>query len=548
MDIKAIVESLVQADLSPAQRRLDKQEASFITQLSALGQIKSSLAKLQTSLTKLSDLAQFYTLKSSISDDSVFSTTINENNAAAGNYQIEVQQLATRQNLASIAFSNSSDTIGSGSITIDFGAYSADNSTFTLNPDKESVTINIVSGSDNLLAIKDAINRSGAGIQANIVQDSQGARLTLTSPETGEDLAMRISVVDDDGINNDASGLSVLAYDPTVGTMSLTQTVAAQNSEVKINGLLLTQNSNQLKDAIAGVTINLKKAQPGSLVDLKIENDKTKLTGLVNDFIKQYNDTMATINALSGYDPVAKKGGLLQSDAGVRALKLNLSKLIGEPLTGTNNPFRTLTDIGIKTNENGQLVMDEKKFNTALESNYDAIGVLFAKTATTTDSNVHIKTVGSQVKAGSYDLILDSFTPGSILSGTIGGVHATSTDGITLSGTGTFRGLSVEILAGSTGNRGQIQVSDGLATKFNNLLTNYLDEKSGDFATRANQLNKRLETIGDAREQLTFRASMLAKRYTRQFVGLDALLVQMQSASDFLSQQLANLPKLNNRG
>lgn len=542
LDVKGIVDALVQADITPTKNRLDKQEASITTQLSALGQIKSALSNLQTSMIKLSNINQFYALKSSVTDTSILSASVS-NDASAGQYQIEVQTIATKQNLASTSYTNSSSTVGNGSITIDFGTYSNNNTVFTANPNKQSVTINVAPGQDSLSAIRDAINNSGSGVQANIVQDRSGYRLTLSSPETGQSLAMRISVIDNDGTNNNSTGLSALAFDPTIGNNSLVQTTVAKDSQVSINGLLLTQSSNQLKNAIEGVTIDLKKAQPGTLVDLTIANNDSQLTNAVNEFIKQYNDTMTTINALTSYNAETKKGGTLQADSGVRNLKLNLSKLLGEPLAKSGSTVLTLADIGIKTNKQGLLEMDSEKFNTAVASNYDAIASLFAKTATATDTNIRIKSVGNGVKTGVYNLVITSFVPGTSLSGTIGGVNATSSDGLTLKGTSSFQGLSVEVLAGSTGARGQIEITDGLAVKLSNLVTNYLGD-TGDLSTKTEQLNGRLGDIDTQRAQLTTKASTLSNRYTKQFTALDALLVKMQSTSDFLTQQLANLPQL----
>lgn len=546
LDIKAVAAALVAADLAPAQRRLDKQESNFSTQLSGLGLVKSSLAKLQTAMAKLADINQLYSLQTTISDDSIFSATVT-NDASSATYQVEVQQLATRQNLASTAFASANTTVGTGSITIDFGTYSANDTVFTANPAKSSVTINITPANNSLAAIRDAINNSNAGVQASIVQDSQGARLTLLSPDTGKAMAMKVSVVDNDGTNNNATGLSALAYDPTTGINSLTQTVVAKDSEVKVNGLLLTQSSNQLKDAIPGVTLNLKKAQPGTLVDFKLENSKTNLTAKVNEFIKQYNDTMTTINSLTNYNAQAKKGGPLQSDAGVRAIKLSLSKLISDTVGDSSNPIRSLADIGIKTNDKGLLEMNTEKFNAALDTHYDDIGALFSKTATASDSNVRVKSVGINVKAGSYALVLNTFNPGVSLSGTIGGLSAISSDGKTLNGTGNFKNLSLDILAGSTGARGSITVVDGLASKFNDLLSTYLDESKGTLVVRTNQINKQVEKLGDERDQLQVRSDMLTKRYTKQFTALDTLLVKMQGDGDFLNQQLANLPQLNRK-
>nr|HAT8713149.1 flagellar filament capping protein FliD [Legionella jordanis] len=544
LDIKAIVSALVTADITPSKNRLDRQESDYSTQISALGLIKSSLSKLQTALSKLSDLSQINKLKSTISDESYFSASLS-GNVEAGNYQIEVQQLASQQSLATAVFTSPTSTVGSGTISIEFGTYSPDNSSFTANPAKNSVNINIPAGTDSLTAIRDAINNSGSGVQASIVQDGQGARLTLLSPETGKASAMRITVTDADGNNSDGNGLSALTYDPTAAIQSMTQTIAAADSLVKINGLLLTQSSNELKDAISGVTLNLKKAQTGVQVNFKIDQDKSSLTNAINDFIKQYNDSMTTLNSLTNYNATSKTGGPMQSDSDIRALKFNLTNMATQALTNANTSIRSLGDIGIKTDEKGLLVMDQTKFNKAVSDHYDEIASLFAKTAVATDSNVLVKSVGAAVKAGQYDLALTAFTPGSILSGTIGGINANSNDGYTLSGTGNLTGLSLEIIGGSIGSRGQIQVRDGLAVKLNDLLDSYLDEKTGDLKQRTDQLNKRLKELDDKRQQLEYHTDQLTQRYTKQFTALDALLVKMQGTSDFLNQQLASISNIS---
>jgi flagellar hook-associated protein 2 len=546
LDVKAIVEALVKSEIAPTKNRLDRHEARLTTQLSALGQIKSTLAKLQGAMQNLTELSQFHTLTASVSDTTALSASVVGSDATTGNYQIQIQQLATQQSLATAPYPSSTSSIGDGTLTINFGTYSTGNTSFTPNPLQPPVTINIVPGQDNLLAIKDAINSSGAGVQASLVQDNSGARLTLTSTNTGSASAMQISVVDSDGNNTDLSGLSALAYDPTQSINSLTQTIAANNSMVYINGLLLTQSSNQLQNAIEGVSVNLLKAQPGVPVNLSITSNQNQTTALVNQFIQQYNDTMTTLNSLTSYNAETKKGSPLQSDAGIRMLKFNLSNLIGQPIDGLEGPLHSLADLGITTDINGVLTLDTDTYNAALTNYPNAIAALFAKSATATDPNIRVSSVGIDVQAGLYSLVLNTFVPGMTLSGTIGGVNAVSNDGFTLNGTGPFGELSLEVLAGSVGDCGYINITDGLAVQFNNLLSTYLDD-SGDLASRTDQINENLKEIDDQREQLGFRAVTLANRYTKQFTALDTLLMQMQSTSQFLSQQLANLPQINQK-
>lgn len=544
LDIKSIVDALVSSDIAPAKKRLDKQESTLTAQLSSLGLVKSALSKLQTSIINLKSLSAFYAQKVSISDSTALNANLDDN-ASNGSYEISIEKLANKQSLASTPFANSTATVGSGSITIDFGTYNSDQTIFTPNASKASVTINIAPGQNSLTAIRDAINTSNAGVQANIVQDSQGSRLTLSSPQSGKDFSMRISTVDDDSNNTNSTGLSALAYDPTAGVNSLTQTVAAQDSEVKINGLTLTSSTNQLKDAIQGVTLDLKKAQPGTLIYINIDKNQSQLTGQVNDFIKQYNDTLTTLNNLTSYNKETKKAGAMQSDSGVRNLKFNLSKWVTET-QDNGGSLHSLSDLGIKSDSKGMLSLDSTKFNQVVENNYNDIGALFAQSATASDSNVRIRNVPGSVKSGTYIINLDTFTPGVALTGTIGGLPATSSDNFTLKGSGALKDLNIDIIGGGVGNRGNIIVKDGLAARLDSLLDDYIGEK-GNISERTKTLGDRIKDVGSQRDELQTRADSIQKRYERQFYALDALLAQMQSSSQFLTQQLSNLGSYSQR-
>lgn len=544
LDIKSIVEALVNADVAPAAARLNRQELRLNTQLSALGVVKSSLDKLQNTLNKLGSLSDFYAKSATVSDNSILSANL-DSNASNGSYQIEVGKLAQKQNLASAAVASANTVIGSGVITINFGTYNDGQTTFTDNPDKDPLVINLSPTQNTLAAIRDAINASNKGVSASIVQDSQGARLTLSSPATGKDFAMKIMVTDDDATHTNTSGLSALAFDPTTGVNSMTQTVAAQNSEVLINGLALSQASNQLKDAIAGVTLDLKKAQPGSPIFLTIAQNQSQITTQLNDFIKQFNDTITTINNITGYNPETKKGGVMQSDAGIRSLKFSLNQIASQVIQ-PDSPLRSLADLGITSDSKGFLSLKQSVLDNALNNHFDDIGHLFAQTATATDSGVRINKVAGSIKAGTYNINLDDFTPGVSLSGSIGDLAASSDNGLSLTGSAALKGLVLDIISGTTGARGSITVQDGLAAKMAHVLDDYLGD-TGTIKSRSSMLNNSLEDVGKQRSDLQLKATSIEKRYLHQFTALDTLLAQMQGTSQFLSQHLNNLSNFSSR-
>ncbi len=81
----------------------------------------------------------------------------------------------------------------------------------------------------------------------------------------------------------------------------------------------------------------------------------------------------------------------------------------------------------------------------------------------------------------------------------------------------------------------------GVAVRLDQILAPYLDS-DGVFDSRAAGLKSSIDIINDRREALNARLESLQARYTKQFNALDGLLSQLQGTSNFLSQQLSQLP------
>jgi flagellar hook-associated protein 2 len=81
----------------------------------------------------------------------------------------------------------------------------------------------------------------------------------------------------------------------------------------------------------------------------------------------------------------------------------------------------------------------------------------------------------------------------------------------------------------------------GIAVKLGKLLDPYLSS-NGIFDGRSASLKSSIDHIGEQREALNLRLAALQTRYTKQFNALDGLLTQLQGTSNFLTQQLRNLP------
>lgn len=530
LDVTTIVAGLVSSQFDAPKQRLDDKLAQINTKISSAGKLKSSLSTLQTAFANLADIQKIYSKQTKSSDESILTATASTSKTiASGSYNIEVQKVAQAQSLVS-GYINNVDHVGGGPIQISLGKYTTVGPNTTFTPNGPPTIININPPNDSLTAIRDAINNSDAGVTASIVQDDLGSRLTITSNKTGEGNAMRIN------------GIPTFTYDASVPMPppnGLTQTVPAMNSQVQINGVILQQSTNQLDNAIEGLSLNLKKAAPGATVTVNVSDNKDQVSALIKDFVKKYNDTVGMIKGLTDYNTTTKKSGDFSNDPQLRGLTASLSQLVSTTFASWNTNIKTLADLGITTNKNGGLLsIDDTKLNKALTDNYSEIGRLFAKTATSTDPNIKVTALGAKVPAGTYTVNLTQYDPMN-LSGTIGGLPAYAS-GTTLTGSESLLGLSINVTGGMPGPRGTVTVTDGIASLATTLLDNYT-KSSGIIDQNITSLNTQVKRVNEQEDNLATQRSEAQTRYLKQFQALDVLLTQLQSTNSMLTQQLSKL-------
>jgi flagellar hook-associated protein 2 len=87
----------------------------------------------------------------------------------------------------------------------------------------------------------------------------------------------------------------------------------------------------------------------------------------------------------------------------------------------------------------------------------------------------------------------------------------------------------------------------GIAVRFNDWLDNVVGA-NGSIASRLSGIDTSIKEIGRQRETLALRLQAVEKRYRAQFSALDTLVASMKQTSDYLTQQLANLPSTSSSG
>lgn len=420
LDVNGMVSQLVAAERAPSDKQLNRENARVSSQLSAFGQLKSAVSGLQSSLSGLNNLASFSNRKATSSDNATIAVTA-ASAAVPNSYAVTVSQLADTHSLAGAAVADKNESaLGTGTISIRLGTtdYDADTDTyngFTLNPDTTVTSIEIDSGNNTLEGIMQAINEAGAGVRASIVNDGSGYRLLLTSEASGAANSMEISVIDGDGNDSDAGGLSRFAFNAQATHME--QTNAARDAQITVNGLAVSSASNTVSGVIEGVTMTLKKTSAES-VNLQVSEDSSAVTGALNSFIKGYNGFVTTANVLTRYDAENGSAGALLGDSSVRALRGQVDRILRNAVDGLSGGYATMFEVGISTNSDGTLKLDSAKFDQALSDEPQAVKALFAALGVPTDADIAYQGAGDAAVVGDYAIDISALATAGSYAGT----------------------------------------------------------------------------------------------------------------------------------
>ncbi len=533
LDIEGIISSLMAAERIPLSK-VNQERTQVNTKISIYGIIKNSFSDLQASANKLTQLSNLNPMKATSADDKVLTATASST-GAKGTYSIVVNQMAKAQSVAAPSVANSDTAVGTGTINITLGSYDSGSNTFTANPDKTPVSINIGTGQQTLAGIKQAINDSDAGVSASIINDGSGDRLVLTSKETGAVNGFKLTVTDDDGTPTDNAGLSRIAFDPEAAIGSgknATSLETAKNAEFTVNNLAVSKASNTVTDAIEGLTLNLKTVS-ATAVNLTVGLDDTALKKTLDEFVTNYNKIRGNLKDQQ------EKDATLSKETTPSSLERGLRNILRETVAAYGIG---LNDVGLSFNKDGVLSLNKTKLDESLAADPAVLEKLFTNTATTTDARVKFLGSTSKTQEGTYAVnITTAFDGSNTIAGTINGVAGTGVANNLTGATGDpSEGLGLSVVQGEMGNLGTVTFSRGLASRLDDWIKS-LSEEGGALVSRTDGLNSRLKRLDTQEDRFNLRLEQVEKRYRAQFSALDAMLASMQQTSSYLSQQLAAL-------
>ena len=340
-------------------KTIQTRQIAVQSRLSAYGKIKSSLEALKSATDTLANVDTYGARKSTVSDDSITATASAQ--AIAGQYSIKIDTLATTQTLATSGMANRASAIGTGgqvSITLNNG----------------TVKVLDLSGKDTSLdGLIAAINADpDLGVGATMVKDGSANpfRLLLTAAQTGVEASVAKIEVTGNATLQTAIGFIQGAPGPNI------QEQAATNATLHINGIPITSQTNQVEDAIEGVSISLNKTNTDPTT-LSITQDNSVTSKALNGFVAAYNNLQGTIKSLTSYDIDTRSSSALTGDALARRVQNQVRAALN--VATSSGVIRSLSQLGIKTQiTDGTLTIDSAKIATALDNNMADVQNLFS--------------------------------------------------------------------------------------------------------------------------------------------------------------------------
>ena len=363
LNITQIVDSLVEAEQAPQEDQIQNKINVKTTAISAIGEVKSSLSVLSSSLTNLVGKTS---LSVSSNSTAISATITDPSKAKTLNSSVTISALATGQTLAFSGYSSTTDIVGAGSLVLERGDWSS--GSFVANSSTASKSLTVDS-TDTLASLRDKINALDYGVTANIIGTGDDTFTLVLKSNEGKENALRITATE----NPSGSGLSSIDNSTT---NSSKQKIAGVDASIIVDGMTLTRSSNEITDLFDGYTVNLISTT-STTANITSSVDTATATTNLQTLVTSINDLKKVLNAKTFRGDSTSEKGALANDTVINGLKKQIEALTTTPLSGFGATSVYLSNLGVRTERDGELTLNTKVLEEELKSNPSSLDAIF---------------------------------------------------------------------------------------------------------------------------------------------------------------------------
>lgn len=554
LDTEALINALTDAKRIPALR-LENKITENEAKLAAYSDLRGLMSDLQSSIQGLRNPPGLTGLENNLFEakDVFFSSSTTtspaelvgvsaSNQAATGSFGLVVDQLAAARKFSSASTNSADQTLGDafgdGSGIPVAGPDVA--GTITIGLDGSGTNASIAVDHDmTIYDLNAAINAQSAdaGVQSSVLKVSDTEyRLVVTATETGKEVVL--------GGNNETLDLLGLSADGGASFENSLQ--APQEARITVDGVTITRSSNQISDAVEGITFNLFKADPSTTITVDVEPALNGVKESLNQFVNAYNAFRDFVDQQSvvGEGGAVGEGSVLFGDSTLRGLERSISGIISNPVSGLDtDALRSLGAIGITLDANNKLSIDDQKLDSLLLEDLDAVRDVMEFRFTSSSPDLSIFARGGALSDTEFTVdIVDSNNDGIIESATIDGV-AVDVDGQFIIGQEGTAYAGLELFWSGTGSTSiNATATSGVAERLFTGLDTALNNIDGTLSSAVESLETINETYRNDIARIDLRVEnyreQLIEKYSAMEAALslaEAMLNQIRATSEALT-------------
>ena len=528
LNVTQIVDSLVAAEIEPQRELISKSQNKTELEISELATIKSNLNSFKNVLNGLS-FDGVFSIESGSETGFEITQSGNLNEAVEFDANLKVNQIAQRQTLAFSGYTSETDEIGDISLTISFGELSNTN---VFTPDAARTTHSVTLAGSHLSELAEALSDLD-GVNAEVVKVSEGNFALAVYSDFGQQNALSIS----SNISN-ISAVSQSDYD-------LRQTVAAQDSIIELNGITINRATNTLKDVINGVTISLNEITGTSTsISGKFSADLAKEK--FSEFVNYINETKQFLSNLTKRDNNGSGDNIFAADANIKSILSQFNNLTRSPISGFGTNDYYLSELGVMTNRDGTLALDEEKFSNFFDNNRSQFVGISSSQIHSSDLNlsVQVSNIANQ-KAGNFEFLYDPETQTATLSGQVLTSSVVGDKTIFRNDLNGFETFSISVDSDKIPQIAQIDVGVSASQKFINLIDDFF-ANDGEIVRKEQNLDTLLTRYQDDLIGLDDREISVRSRYLNQFTVMEQIVTKLKSTGDYITTMMDAWNKKDN--
>ena len=584
-NVSELVDAIVGSEIEPKRNLQKTKQEKTENAISGIGFLTSQASSTQSSFTALKS-DTFFEISSS-NTAGITLTATDETKLQAGNRNISSVTTAKKMAFEFGGFSNLTDKFAAN-LTIDLGAWtktaaSSSNATNSFASQKTYIVTSQISDGDDVTAITNKTSYNAGNPIA------VGATFTVTNGQTDTISSASIKEIDtyafqdadvanSDTLNfsdksvsevaallNAISGISATTVDttgegtnfsiivtsdktgadngfritgnnnrfvtPTLPDASATVNKFSQlasDATFTLDGVQVTRESNSITDLIAGATIELKSDFATS-ASIGVNRSETNVRSTVNSVINSLNEFKAEMDRLTFIDLEGNANGPLALDPAVNSIKSSFKKLAVEPLNGYGENSIYFSQLGIKTDSNGNYFLDDTIFKKTFSTNPEYFQALKDENlAASTSSATVTKSPFTQIAVGSYTVSKDGD------QWKFGDTNLTRFDykGGSMFTSTTYPGLVIKTAAANPASF-TIYSGQSFSKRVADLMTKVVEVGSPlrnseeTYKTRSTDIEERLKKLEE-------REKLINSKYTEQFGKMEQSMTQFNSTKTLL--------------